>query len=155
MSEAQDVEQVVRAIESAFARVRLGDGVSISEGRVIDDYGSELERRKARMGDEKNDWRLIPDRAIRLHQSSLTFMDADGYRYNLPAYMRFAIRNYLTSESNSIDSVFYRLEDKDDERRNIFSPEQRAAVRKFLEFFVNEPKGWFRDQATRALANWV
>ena len=155
MSEPQDVEQVVRAIECAFGSVRLGNGVSISEGTVIDFYGGEEERRKARLRDEKNDWRLIPDRSIRVNQTSLIFVDAEGFRYNLPAYMRFVVRNYLTSDSNSIGSVFWTLACQEDPRRAIFSAEQRTAVRTFLEFFVSEPKGWFRDEAESALALWT
>lgn len=154
MEEAQSVDSIVKIIESAFAKVRLEEGTSISEGTVIDDYGTDEDRRKARMMDEKNDWRLISDRAIRKHQTSLTFMNAKGYQYNLPAYMRFVMRNYLISDSNSIDSVFHNLSDRHDKRRVVFSAPQRAAIRDFLQFFADEPKGWFRDEALRALLTW-
>src|SRR3954462_13249591 len=154
MGNAKTIDEVVSVIEASFAGITLEDGISISEATVIDDYGGDEERANARASDEKMDWRTIPDELIERHYSALTFMDAKGFRFSLPAYMRFVLRHYVDVDFNTHDSVFFHLQDDHDPRRDIFSSEQKAAVRAFLEFFLHEAHGWFREEAAQALPNW-
>jgi hypothetical protein len=126
---------VVERIERAFAGVRLGAGVSLREADVIDDYGTEADRKKARAQDELEDWKRIPDDLISRYYSCLSFFDAEGMRFHLPAYMRFALRHYKDSDSASIDSTIFAL-GYDDDRFSLLTAPQRAAVRQFLKFMA-------------------
>ena len=103
---ASSIDNAIRAIEEAFSGVCLGDGISLREVDVIDDYGSEAERAAARALDETEDWRNLPDDLIEKSPDVLCFMDEAGLRFHLPAYMRFALRRCNDSESRSIDSAF-------------------------------------------------
>jgi hypothetical protein len=145
---------VIERIERAFAGVRLGDGVSLREADVIDDYGTEADRTKARAQDEQIDWRRISEDLIGRYSWCLSFFDADGMRFHLPAYMRFALRHYKDSASASIDFAIYAL-GREDERFIGFTAPQRAAVRQFLKFITfNGGHHVDRNNARRALDAW-
>src|SRR5687767_1098532 len=144
-----DKQSVIEEIERAFSGVRLGEGVSLREADVIDDYGSEADREKARAEDELVDWRKISEELISHYSSCLSFFDAEGMRFHLPAYMRFVLKHYETSDSNSIDATIYAL-GCGGERFGLLNQEQREAVRKFLEFVAGSGGGLDED-ARKAL----
>ena len=126
---------VIERIERAFANVRLGGGVSLREADVIDEYGTDAERKKARAQDEQDDWGRIPEDLIAHYSWCLSFFDAEGMTFHLPAYMRFALRHYRDSASASVDSTIYAL-GHHDERFSGFTSPRRAAVRHFLKFMA-------------------
>ncbi|MCP4404682.1 MAG: hypothetical protein GY801_46180 [bacterium] len=68
--------------------------------------------------------------------SVLSFMDDDGLKFALPAYMRFAAKYYDASASASIDSVIYTLSNQ----RNweFLSNKQQETIADFLSFMVLE-----------------
>ena len=132
---SNNVQLVIERIERAFSGIRLGAGVSLREADVIDNHGRDAERKPARAQDEVEDWRLIPEDLISRYPSCLSFLDAEGMRFHLPAYMRFALRNYKDSASASIDFTIYALGYEDD-RFGLLTAPQRAAVRHFLKFMA-------------------
>src|SRR4051794_34491972 len=89
----QSPEEIIALIEKAFAGVQLGAGTSIREADVIDSYGSEETRARARALDEQHDWRKIPDETIETYHWVFSFFDAEGMRFNAPAYMCYALRH--------------------------------------------------------------
>lgn len=126
---------LIAEIERAFASVTLEDGVSIREADVIDDYGSLEDRQKARSRDELKDWRRIPDDLLEHFHWSLSFFDAKGMRFHLPAYMAFAVRLYLRPVPDFYPWIIYSL-DSDGDSFALLSKPQKAAVRRFLTFFA-------------------
>lgn len=48
-------------IAGAFADVTLGDGVSIHQTVVLDDYGDEGQLLQARLRDRTDNWRAVVD----------------------------------------------------------------------------------------------
>lgn len=149
MSDNSNLEFVVQKIEAAFAGVPLGDGVSLREADVIDNYGSPAQRRTARKRDELTDWRRIPDADLAHYDWCLSFFDAQGLRFHLPAYLRFALRNCRTSSSASINGVIYRL--RHDRDLELLNADQRSAVRHFLQFMAHNAGNWV-DSAAAKLA---
>jgi hypothetical protein len=146
-----NAQLVIERIERAFSGVRLGAGVSLREADVIDDYGTDAERKKARAQDELDDWKQIPEDLISRYYSCLCFFDAEGMRFHLPAYMRFAMMHYRDSDSASIDFTIYALGYGDD-RFSLLTAPQRAAVRHFLKFMAfNGGHHVSSDHARRAL----
>ena len=71
-------------LDSLFRDVRLGDGISIHEADVVDDNGSDIERRKARKNDETFDWQKLIGSEL-FSAQSFCFMDAQGRLFHIPA----------------------------------------------------------------------
>jgi hypothetical protein len=139
-------EDLIRAIEERFADVRLDDGVTLHEANVIDDYGTDEERMAARRLDNEDRWQEIPDKHIEDYPAILCFVDLKGFRYHLPAYMRWSLRYFDSSDSFTTDSTIYILRlDKSDgleawnrERYEVFTEREGNVISRFLRFMVEQ-----------------
>ncbi len=80
-------EYILQKIEVAFAGVALGNGIGLNEAQAIDDYQSSEGQAMARQKDEKENWKQLNYNALQRCYSSLSFFDADGMRFHLPAYI--------------------------------------------------------------------
>lgn len=152
-----DLDCVNEIIDHAFADVVLGTGVSLREANAIDDYCTEEVRTAARESDEHHDWRQIPDEHIEYYCSVLCFMDLEGLRFHLPAYMRFTLNRYRDSESLTCDMTIYRLCDPDNVNslREFLSQSQIEAIQAFLEACIVNGEDWLDvDQVPSALRRW-
>jgi len=133
--------ELIEKISTAFGNTSLEDGIGILESASIDSCVSDKNREKARKDDFRENWQSIPDEIISEHYSALCFMDAKGLRFNLPAYMTFALQYYDSNNSASIDGVIYALCREPEELEtdwSIFSDEQRKAIALFLRYMVTE-----------------
>jgi hypothetical protein len=150
-------DEVIKQIVDAFADVALGNGVSLREADVIDDYGTDDERAAAREQDELLDWQRIPDEDIDDHSSVLCFMDDGGMRFHLPAYMRFTLRRYRESESMSTHSAIYRLCDPECIKRLLayLTDRQIDALKTFLNACLEIGDDWLDvSNVPLALRQW-
>ena len=132
-------DDLIVAIERAFSGVRLANGIGLLEAEALDRCVSEKLRDKARAGDIRNDWTLLSDDVLSEHGSAMAFMDQAGLKFALPAYMRFAVRHWRTSDSACVDHVIYTL--ARDEDWSFLSKEQNIVVANFLEYMVLEAGG--------------
>lgn len=144
-------EEVARQIEAAFSGVTLGNGVGLQEAQGLDDYADAVTCAGYREADEKEDWRHIPAEALNRCHSSLSFFDAKGMRFHLPAFLLAELRGEfcfgmtfcLTANCQHSTAQFALL-----------SADQRAAVRAFLLHIVDEPDQEFRrTDIIRALSD--
>jgi hypothetical protein len=86
-------DDVIRAIEEAFRSVPLGK-ITLHEAEKMDSYGStDAVLRAARDLDPERDWRDVPDDSLRACPDALSFLDPVSWRFYLPAYMRFGLRD--------------------------------------------------------------
>ncbi len=133
-------QQVARTIEDAFEGVALGDGVGLQQGRALDDYADDATCAAYREADEKHDWHRIPSEALQQCHSSLSYFDAEGMRFHLPAFLLADLRGdygmgmafCLTHRSG----IFK-------ERFSLLSPAQRLAVRAYLLHIADDPEYQF------------
>jgi len=141
--------EVCRAIEAAFAGVTLGGGVGLQEAQGLDDYADAETCATYRANDEKDDWHRIPVEALQHCNGSLSFFDAEGMRFHLPAYLLADLRGdygyrmayCLTQITGDYDSYF-----------GLLSRAQRAAVRAFLLHILDDADYTFdRPDILRAL----
>ena len=128
-------------IADAFRNVRLGDGIGMFEADAADNYASEEQREVARQKDRSNwiEWGDIPSTEIDSSHWILCFVDAEGMRFLLPAYMMFALENYDKSNSASVDSVIYALERGNDAfegNAELLSQCQKSAIVGFLKYMI-------------------
>lgn len=126
---------LISKITNAFKDVELEDGIGLSEGDAIDSYKDQAFRNECKKKDEKKQWDAIPSSALNDFYTSLSFFDAKGMRFHLPAFMiaeikgeyRFGMAFALTHLSDYTKSQFVLL-----------SSEQRQAVKLFLEYLSED-----------------
>lgn len=78
---------LIAEITSAFRDVLRGDGVSLHETNVLDDYGGPEARLEARQWDTDTHWWELTDEDLYAHHVYLSYLDGESLRYYLPAYM--------------------------------------------------------------------
>jgi hypothetical protein len=150
-------QDVIQLIERAFDGVARGDGITLHEAVVIDDHASDEERTRARSQDTESRWQDVPDNVIEREYTIFSFLDDAGFRYDLPAYMIWALRNVERTQSVSLDSTVYALEPSSyfPQRSGLFNHAQARAILHFLEWIVQTDA--FRDDraALEAWAHWT
>lgn len=111
MSDEQ--RRLLHLIESTFAGIELGDGVSLRQTVVLDDYGGKEELEAARALDELLDWRkIVDDPELTRHVSfgGLSFYDAKGLCFHLPAYLSLAVKD---PDQGVVANLVFTLSDLD------------------------------------------
>jgi hypothetical protein len=145
-------QAVANQIREAFSGVQLGGGVGLRQAQGIDGYESEEALGRYRALDEKADSSQIPPSALNECNSSLSFFDAEGMRFHLPAYLLADL------EGRYEFGMAFCLTDIGDLRHEQFallSPSQRTAVRSFLEYISEEENYLFqRPNIIRAIEEY-
>jgi len=160
MSERQ--QQLLAAIEAAFRGVELGGGVSLHQTVAIDDYAGPEAERSAWDADERHDWRRLvadPELARISGVGGLSFYDAVGLRFHLPAYLSLAVIDWEAKASDDVlGCLLYHLTSLSEYncgRFAIFSAEQRRCVADALTFIRDEHDPWlYRADIDRAIAEF-
>lgn len=139
-------QRLLYNIEIAFQNIQLDGGVSLHETIVIDNYGDDYGDKnliKAIQNDERRDWKkLIHDPELKkvVWLGGLSFYDAKGLRFHLPAYMSVCVKVMLGEVDDGWDlmsSLNFHLTDLCEYQLNrfaILNQSQRTVVRDFLEF---------------------
>ena len=82
-------------IESAFAGVVLGQGISLRQAQVIDSYGkgvTDAEFARIPLQEITNDWSQVA--LEELDRDCVAHLDAEGFRYYIPALMLALVSRY-------------------------------------------------------------
>jgi len=130
-------EHVLQLIYESFDQVLLEDGVSLHETIEIDNYGATDKEKAQIKNDERKDWKkLIDDPELeKIHGfGGLSFYDAKGLRFHLPAYLCLTINNPKADVTESLMFHLTHLEAYNRERFSILTVEQRKAVKVFLTY---------------------
>lgn len=142
-------EEICLLIEEAFAGVTLGKGVGLRQAQGLDDYADAETCGRYRAEDEKEDWRRIPVEALNACNSSLSFFDAEGMRFHLPAFLVADLRG---DYGFGMAFCLTHLHDYALARFSLLSPVQRGAVRRYLLFIADDRDHMFdREHIQRAL----
>jgi hypothetical protein len=145
-------QEVASHIREAFRGVTLGSGIGLLEGQGLDDHENEATCRAYREQDEKHNWERIPIEALNRCHSSLSFFDAEGMRFHLPAFLIAELNGDM-----DVGAVFHltHLDDYARSKLVTLSSEQRKAVREFLLCLQDAPDYEFdRPQIERALSEY-
>lgn len=121
--------RVADLIREAFQGVTLGDGIGLLEAQGMDGGGDEGTLKRYREGDEKEGWSGIPVAKLNRCFSSLSFFDAEGMRFHLPAFLVADLNGTYDQEI-----IFYLTYTgyNAQARFDVLSPDQREAVRQYL-----------------------
>lgn len=126
-------ERLIRVIEAAFKDVQLGEGTGLMEAQRLDDYADSATKARYRESDEKLDWSLIDAAHLDRCSSSLSFFDAAGMRFHLPAFLCTDLRDSLQCCDVTLflaTSIYYL----GPSQFELLTPQQREAVREYLWF---------------------
>jgi hypothetical protein len=127
-------QELIAAIRQAFAGVALGDGIGLRQAQAIDDYEVESVQQQAREQDEKLDWSRIPREVLAGCESSLSFFDAAGMAFHLPAFIVADIEG-----SSACGPVFHLTQVDQRDRFAALDRHQRRAVVDYLEWCLEQP----------------
>jgi hypothetical protein len=130
-------EHILKVIEDAFQGVKLENGVSLHETIVIDNYGSDKERKAARKQDEKEKWQNLiqdPELVEVSGIGGLSFYDAIGLRFHLPAYMSYVVHDRDVDIADYLIFQLTHLEEYNLQRFAVLNKTQKKAVAEFLYY---------------------
>ena len=144
-------DQIIEKIEAAFAGITLGEGIGLFEAQALDDYETEEVQKQRREDDEKINWKSLTYDVLQNCHSSLSFFDADGMRFHLPAYIIGSIKGevddpifHLTYMGSYMESRLVSL-----------SVEQRQAIIEYLTWCLTEDEySYDYPNIARALAEY-
>ncbi|MGQ0799279.1 MAG: DUF6714 family protein [Pseudomarimonas sp.] len=128
-------QAVATKVREAFSQVTLGEGVGLWQAQGLDGYESEEALAVHRASDEKVEWSRIPAQALNECNSSLSFFDAEGMRFHLPAYLLADLDGLY---GFGMTFCLTNISEWRQERFVLLSPSQRDAVRAYLEYMYEE-----------------
>jgi hypothetical protein len=134
---------VIAEIEAAFAGVER-----LSDDRMFEPLADSFWAERLLGG--SGHWSAVPDSEIEYENAALTVVTPAGFRFFLPAYMCWVIRNPHSS-STAVDNTIHRLGDKAMSLHFVsLLKSQRRAVRSFL-IWASETSSVDGPAAQRAL----
>ena len=158
---------LIAEITAAFDGVSRENGITLHQAIAIDDWKTPEEQLAARRFDIDQDWQDVPNDAIVACESALSFLDAKGFRYYLPAFMVCGLRKWDTDAGRIVDTCEYHLlhESQKSLRQSEpssiaakcgFTDAQCRAIAHFLRFVVGDDDELTTQPATtlQAVAKW-
>lgn len=136
-------KSLIAQIEAAFGDVRLGNGVSLHQARAMDNYEDDATIGAARALDTEERWQDISDEKLKHLSDTLSFMDAEGFRFHIPRFMMFVLTHEASDEESDVVTAEYAKRFSDmrgnpGDRLELLSSEQREVIRAFADFHARE-----------------
>lgn len=138
-------EALIAEIHAAFKGVKRGRGTSWAEAGVLSDFGTEKELRAARATDTDQHWPALVNSAMWRHNNiEWSYLDAEGFRYYLPAGMIHEA--FIDPDSPATDLLgsltFSKPSKRPDhdlrehtlKKWSLLNDRQRRCVKRFLQF---------------------
>ena len=151
--ELREIAELIEQIRIAFVEVTLGKGESLHQAHLEGAYWDDALWLAAKEKDPETRWQKVPDWKIESGASTLSFFDPEGWRFYIPAFMCWTLRNWRTSDSITSDSILWNLANTGEhwERRyRLLDCDQCEAIFDFLTFFDRYSGQDDADKAIRA-----
>lgn len=135
---------IIQDIHEAFRGVRRGR-ITLHEAEVIDDYGTDEQRREAQKLDTEESWDQIPDEHIEKCIWALAHLDPESWRHYIAPHMIWSLRYFRTSNSVVSDFTIYTFAPSADnpelheysmQRYQTLNEQQSRAVCRFLRYMA-------------------
>jgi uncharacterized protein (TIGR02996 family) len=142
---------LVTLIEDVFRDVRRDGGTTLHQAAAIDDWEDVA---AAELRDPEVTWQEIPDTKL-ADANRHAFLDAKGYRFYLPAYLRFYARATGAGEWWSDEACFF-FSLRGSDRTSQYEALDVAQARVVAEFLrvVGELDSWNARDAPIYLEFW-
>jgi hypothetical protein len=157
---------LLKEIQDAFGSVQRGDGTTLHQAQAMDDYAGPEQELAARRLDTDQRWGDVPEQDIVRHYTALGFLNADGFRYYIPAHMSFAVKYYKAGSFDFLilDWILYALNPGDDpelpgwkiEQFENLDQRQKEVICHFLHFIKDEAEDYLiaHSDAEQALERY-
>jgi hypothetical protein len=139
-------------ITTAFREVTLGQGISIRQGEICDNYGKDKNGREVSpakfasipLAEITDDWTALPLAELELYPY-LPYLDALGYRYYIPAFLLSLLENSQSGSMRVIATLSSVCPTRELWRHHMSQYEllddaQRSAIATFLYHFMDNPQ---------------
>lgn len=158
-------DSLIAEIERAFDGVTRDEGISLHEAIALDDQASLEQQKVARKLDTEARWQDIREEDIVNCCSALSFLDAKGFRYHIPAFMWAALRNFQEDPNGIRSSCEFHLTQEpgkslsQSQAESIvskyeFSSSQVGAISKFLRFVIDFDELAGQNAFVQAVEKW-
>jgi hypothetical protein len=147
-------QYVADLIRTAFRDVTLGNGVGLLQGQAIDDFADAETIATSRKKDETKDWSRISISDLVNYASSLSFFDAEGMRFHLPAYIIADLDGKLKGPDVLFALTYFGYDNMSS--FGSLNDLQRNAIREFLLLRLeeNHDDDYFRPIIEKALSDY-
>ena len=167
MSDKNQIQELISEVSTAFADVTLEAGVTLHEAMAMDEWKPREEQLAARKLDTDQRWQDVSEEFILAGNSAATFLDAKGFRYYLPAFIIYGLKNWDSSSTSILDSCqFCLLQEPQKSLRKSnpqaiankygFTPAQSRAIANFLRLHVglDDETNTYDAPTLQAVAKW-
>lgn len=164
---ASQIQELISEVFAAFAGVEREDGITLREAIAIDEWKSRDEQLAARSLDTDRKWQDVSEETILASSAAPAFLDAKGFRYYLPAFIVYGLKNWNSLSTSMLDACqFCLLHEPQKSLRQSepasiaakygFNSEQCRAIAHFLRFQVGpDNESTTCDAPTlQAVAKW-
>lgn len=150
--EEENKAELISKIRETFKDVLLEDGIGLSEANAIDDYKDKDFIDECKRYDERLNWEVISVSELNKYNCSLSFFDAKGMRFHLPAFMTAEIRGEYRW---GMAFVLTHLSDYSKSQFELLTAKQKEAVKLFLEYLLVNPDYEFeKENIQSAIENY-
>lgn len=146
-------KQLILEITEAFKGVTLNTGIGLHEGNAIDGYEGKDIQAKYRLCDEKLNWEIISISDLNDNHCSLSYFDADGMRFHLPAFMIAEIKGEYYFDLSI--TLTHDIDDYRKKQFSLLSKNQKNVIAKFLTYLLELPDfKLFKNQIESAMQSY-
>jgi hypothetical protein len=137
--DAATEQKLISLIFEAFKGVQLEDGVSLHKTIYIDNFGDITKAEALAIEkDETKDWKKLINSPQLLEVTGiggLSFFDAKGLRFHLPAYLCTAFEHPHADITESLLFTLTYKSEYTDKRLSILNPIQKKCIGTVLQYF--------------------
>jgi hypothetical protein len=127
------IAELIAEITAAFEGVAREDGTTLHEAIAIDNGEPRERQLAARRLDTERRWQDLSGDSILSSCTVPCFLDAQGFRYYLPAFLVYGLSNWNTLTSSLLDTCEYCLLHESGKSLRQSEPESIAAKYDFTE----------------------
>lgn len=144
--ELREIAELIRRIDEAFAGVRRGGGETIHQAHLEGIFGRGPRWVAAGEQDTELDWAVVPDWKLERGFGTFTFFDVEGWRFYLPAFLCWSLRNWRTARTTTVDSMIWSLTLRGDcDSETLMTSERFASLDRAQSEVVHDGLAFFHD----------
>lgn len=147
---------LIETIRKAFQGVELEDGIGLMQAEAMDGYASDPVLDYLALHDEKRDWTTFTANHLNACSCALSFADAKGFRFLIPAFVIHDIMDllgtadpyfHLTYSPRPDPSFFSSFPSYDEkqflsEKCALLTTRQKSALQQYIRYCRTSDPSW-------------